>query len=328
MTQAASQARVWADDPMGRLRVTSRLTAAYLLDTVAIVRGGEGHVLDTLLASAIIQANVAEISQHADLQVHYAESDALPTDEARRPVSMNALATSLGVPFETVRRRVSAMVKSGHCAFVDGGVIVPTEVLSRPKYYGEAFRAYERLRRFYYELRDLGLLPELPPPSVDLAGGTFPVRAVSRLAGAYVLRIVEMMGSVGTLAEGDLVDTLILLEVFRSNVEHLPPEQRGGEGFETGDMIRNEQRRPVAVSVLARRVGLPLETVRRRASALAARGACRRVRGGLILPAEVLANSLLHRSLAGNATNLARLFGSLSRLGVLQVWDSLPPPEA
>jgi hypothetical protein len=327
MTQAASQARAWADDPIGRLRVTSRLTAAYLLDTVAIVRGGEGHVIDTLLASAIIQANVAEIGQHADLQVQYAESDALPTDDMRRPVSMNALAASLGIPFETVRRRVSAMVKSGHCAFADGGVIVPTAVLARPHYYVQAFRAYERLRAFYYELRDLGLLPELPPPSVDLAGGTFPVRAVSRLAGSYVLRIVEMMGSAGTLAEGDLVDTLILLEVFRSNVEHVPHDNRGGEGFEIGDMIRDDQRRPVAVSALARRVGLPLETVRRRVASLKTRGACRRVSGGLIIPADALANSTLPRALAGNAANLARLFGSLSRLGVLQIWDTLPPPE-
>jgi hypothetical protein len=326
MTQGATQARAWADDPIGRLRVTSRLTAAYLLDTVSIVRA-EGHVLDTLLASAIIQANVAEIQQHADLQVQYAESDALPTDEMRRPVSMNALAASLGVPFETVRRRVGAMVKSGHCAFVDGGVIVPTAVLAQPQYYVQAFHGYERLRAFYYQLRDLGLLPDLPPPSVDLAGGTFPVRAVSRLAGSYVLRIVELLGSAGNLAEGDLVDALILLEVFRSNVEHVPPDQRGGEGFETGDMIRDDQRRPVAVSALAHKVGLPLETVRRRVAALMARGACRRVSGGLIVPAEVLANPVLHRSLAGNAANLARLFGSLSRLGVLQVWDSLPPPE-
>lgn len=327
MTQAVSQAHAWADDPIGRLRVTSRLTAAYVLDTVAIVRGGEGHVIDTLLGSAIIQANVAEISQHADLQVQYAESDALPTDEMRRPVSMNALATSLGIPFETVRRRVSAMVKSGHCAFVDGGVIVPTAVLARPDYYVQAFRAYERLRAFYYSLRDLALLPELPPPSVDLAGGTFPVRAVSRIAGSYLLRIVEVMGAAGTLAEGDLVDTLILLEIFRSNIEHLSPEQRGGEGFEAGDMIHDHQRRPVAVSALARRVGLPLETVRRRVAALMKRGSCRRVSGGLIIPADALANTTLPRALAGNATNLQRLFSSLSRLGVLQVWDGLPPPE-
>lgn len=326
MTYAATQARVWADDPIGRLRVTSRLTAAYLLDTVAIVRG-EGHVLDTLLASAIIQANVADIHRHADLQVQFAETDALPDDGMRRPVSINALAASLALPFETVRRRVGGMVRSGYCAQVDGGVIVPTAVLAQPQYYVQAFRAYERLRRFYYELRDLGLLPELPPPSVDLAGGVFPVRAVTRLAGAYVLRIVEMIGSVGTLAEGDLVDSLILLEVFRSNVEHIPPHERGGEGFEPGDMVGDGYRRPVAVSALARRVGLPLETVRRRSTALMARGACRRVSGGLIVPGAALATSLLHRSLAGNASNLARLFGSLSRLGVLQVWDSLPPPE-
>lgn len=325
MTRPALSAISAADEQTGRLRLTSRLTAAYLLDTIAIVRG-EGHLLDTLLASAIIQANVAEIVQHADLQLAFAESDALPPDDMRRPVSVNALASSLNVPFETVRRRVAGLVRDGYCVAVEGGVIVPSAVLIRPKYYADAFRGYERLRAFYYQLRDLDLLQDLPSPSVDLAAGAFPVRAVARLVGAYVLRIVEMLGKAGILAEGDLVDALILLEAFRTNVEHLAQDLGSRVAFGPGNVVSDSQRRPVSVAALAKRLGMPQETVRRRVSALVARGACRRVGGGVIVPSELLAHPFLRRSLSGNAANLQRLFGSLARLGVLNVWDTLPPP--
>jgi DNA-binding Lrp family transcriptional regulator len=327
VSPAALQLGAWADDQVGRLRLTSRLTAAYLLDAVAISRG-ETHLLDALLAAAIIQANVAEIGRHADLQVAYAESDALPTDDIRRPVSMNAVATSLGLPFETVRRRVNLMIAGGFCKAVEGGVIVPSAALADPKYYVAAFQGYERLRTFYYQLRDLQLLQDLPPPTVDLANGVFPVRAVSRLVGSYILRIVETLGKEGNRVEGNLVDALVLVEIFRSNVEHLPHAMRGGEGFTPGDMVGDDQRAPVSAGRVAKRLGLPEETVRRRVASLLKRGACVRVAGGLIIPSSVLASPVLRSALLANAGNLQRLFDSLSRLGVLQVWDGLPPPAA
>lgn len=322
MTTIAATALAMADDDsLGRLRLTTRLTIAFLLDTIAIVRG-QGNVIDTLLISAIIQANVAEITAHADLQVAYAARDEMPTDEMRRPVSINALAASLQLPFETVRRRVNAMVRDGHCRAIEGGVIVPTEVLNQPGYYSQAFRSYERLRAFYYKLRDLGLLRDLPPSSVDLADGVFPVRTATRLVGAYVLRIVETLGSMGPL-----VDAIILLEVFRSNVEHLPNDMRGGEGFNPQDMVDDRHRRPISAGAVARRVGMPVETVRRHIAGLLDRGVCTRVVGGLIVPATALANPALPMAAAANASNLNRLFAALARLGVLDVWDTLPAPD-
>ncbi len=308
-----------ADDQIARLRLTSRLATAFLLDIIAIARG-EGDVLDTLLIGAIIQANIAEINRRADLQLAYAGSHDIPPDEMRRPVSMNALASSLQLPFETVRRRVGALAGEGLCKFVEGGVIVPNAVLSQPKAHADGLRAYERLQAFYYQLNDLGLLRDLPPPSVALSANTFPVRAIGRLLGTYVLRVVETLGTMG-----DLIDGLILLETFRSNVEHLPHDQRGGEGFEPADMVSDRLRTPITVTRLAKRIGVPHETARRHVAALMARGVCLRSRGGLIVPAQALTNPILPTVLAGNASNLHRLFGALAQLGVLQAWDSVQP---
>jgi DNA-binding Lrp family transcriptional regulator len=312
-----------ADDraTLARQRLLGRLGVGLLLDLIDIARSG-GDVLDTLLASVIIHANVAEIMGRADLQLVFADKDEMPPDEMRRPVTMHAIATSLALPFETVRRRVRNMVETGFCKAVDGGVIVPGAVLAAPQYTLGGFRGYERIRAFYYQLGDLGLLREVPPATVELAPGVFPIRAVARLVGTYVLRVIETLAPVG-----DLVDGLVWLEIYRSNVEHLPAELSEAPGAPPGpdDLAHDGLRRPAPVTALAARLGLPHETVRRRVTGMIARGACVRVHGGLIVPGEALARAEFAAVLGDNAANLTRLFGALSQLGVLQVWDSVRP---
>lgn len=304
-TKAASWPAQALEDPAAQWRLKSRLAVAFLLDVIGIVRG-DGHILDTLLVSAVIQANVQEISRRADLQVAFALSDQLPPDELRRPVSMNAIASSLDLPFETVRRRLNRLVREGYCTAVSGGLIVPSAVLNRPKYYVDGLRGFERLRAFYYQLSDLGLLPELPRSSVRLSPETFPVRVVSRLVGTYVLRVVEAVG-----VAVDLLDGLILLEAHRSNTEGLALDADAAPI-------------PISVARLAARIGAPAETVRRHAADLTERGLCLRVRGGLVVPPEALFGPL-RPALEVNVGDLQRLFAALAELGVLQVWDNARP---
>lgn len=308
---AARAAGAPADVPPARAR-WPRLALGLMLDMIDNARAG-GNALDTLLASAVIQANVAEINRRADLQTGFAETNEIPPDELRRPVSVNALAASLGLPFETVRRRISGMVRDGFCKVVEGGVIVPSAVLSDPKYFASAFKGYEQLRAFYYQAKALGVLGELPAPTVDLSAQAFPMRTLARLAGVYILRVVETLG-----AAGDLVDGLIWMETLRANLEGLPPEAIEEEA---DDALRT----PIPISGVAARLGMPPETVRRHAADLVERGCCARTGGGLIVPAAALKRPDLHAILAGNAQNVARLFSALSQLGILKVWDGIQP---
>lgn len=301
-------------EQLRRMRILGRLTTAYLLDTIAIARGREDPI-DSLLAAAIVQANVAEITHRAEAQEAYVVNDEVPSDDVRRPVSVNAIAVSLGLPFETVRRRVNKMLRTGFCRAVDGGVIVPSSMLATPLYVTGAFQSYERLRAFYYQLRDFRLLDRLPEPTVELSANNFPVRTVSRLVGAYVLRVIETMG-----LHGDIIDGMVLLEIFRSNVEALPQDRPG--------IMTDDERRPVSVNAAAARLGLPSETVRRRVADLIERGVVERVRGGVIVPTRILSDPRLAAALSANAMNLHRLVTSLARLGVLKVWDDLNPPVA
>jgi DNA-binding Lrp family transcriptional regulator len=305
-----------ASSPLADARLANRLAMAYLLDAIAIFRG-EDHFLDALLVSAISQANVDLITRQADLQVAYAAPEAAPPDALRRPVSMNALASSLGLPFETVRRRVRGLLARGICEAACGGVIVPTRQLSSPAYIKRTFESYERLRAFYYQLSDLGLLKQLPAPSIDLGETLTPLRTVARVSNDYALRVVDSL----MRAMGDLMAGIILMEVVRCNTERLTARQRGGEGNAPQDYVSDEFRRPVSVSSLGRRIGLPVETVRRHAAELLARGLCIRVRGGLVAPAEALARPAMAAFAAEHLMNLHRMFAALAQLGVLAVWD-------
>lgn len=301
-------------------RITNRLALRYVLDVIAIARG-DRHLLDNLLITTITQANVSTISRRADLQVTYAGEAEAPPDDMRRPVSINAVATSLGLPFETTRRRIKGLARQGLCRIVDGGVIVPTEILTSAEYLQNAYKAYERLRAFYYELRDLDLLAPLPRPTVALTGQQVPIRPTARLAADYVLRNIDTILE----AVGDLVEGIVLLEIFRANVENLPNEQRGRDGVEPTDFVPDNLRTPVRINALAKRVGLPGETTRRHVMNLVEAGFVQRSPSGFIVPSGALARGRLVIFMSENLTNLHRMFSGLAQLGVLDVWDQLNP---
>jgi hypothetical protein len=306
-----------AADPLTRARLRHQLSMPFVLDTVAFARG-DRHLLDTLLLTSIVQANVAAISRQPGMQLAYAGLESPPPDELRRPVSINALATSLRLPFETVRRRVRNLAARDLCRVVEGGVIVPQSVLSSPSYVMNAFAAYERLRAFYYELSDRGLLVGLPAPTVALGSDQLPVRAVARLTSDYVLRVIDGLMTIA----GGLLNGLVLLAIFRGNVEHLATDGPERRAQPTGQALPDVVRRPARLGAVAARVGLPPETVRRHVTDLERRGLVARAPHGLVVPGDVLASPAIIEFIRENVSNLQRLFNGLAQFGVLAAWEA------
>jgi DNA-binding Lrp family transcriptional regulator len=304
-----------------RARFSNRLSVAFVLDVVAGARG-ERDLVDTLLANSIAQANLAVVTRQADLQAAYATLSSPTPEGLYRPVSINALASSLGLPFETVRRRVRNLVVQGVCRVADGGVIIEPGVMSTAAYAVVVTAMYERLRAFYYELRDADCVPLTPRPRVIYAGGEAPVRAVTRQVIGYILRVVELLMQ----AVDNLVSVALLFAIFRANVEHVSSEVRRREGLEPGEVIPDGLRRPARLSEVSGRLGLAAETARRHVSDLIAQGWVIRTKGGLIMTAEALARPEITRFMEDNQANLQRLFASLAQLGVLAAWDDLQPP--
>jgi hypothetical protein len=300
--------------PLAKLRVAARLANGFALDLVKL--GGTGDIVDRLLGAAISQANVAQITRSAELQLRYATFDAIPPDEERRPVSINAIASSLRIPFETTRRRVAALAEVGVLQVVPRGVIVPNGPLTTPQYRQMVFANYELVRSLYARLRGVGVVDDLAHAPSRFDPSDPPVRLVIRLSTDYLLRLAEPV----TQHIGDVIMGLVLMDVILANTEHVPdiepPEMIAPEGH-----VRDELRRPVRAAALAERLGVPLETVRRRLAKLVETDRCERRADGYVVPGRVLGREPFVQYMVANRTHVQRLFQGLADHGVLALWD-------
>lgn len=135
-------------------RAAVRAGAEYLLRSLELLgRLVGGQMLTGLVSLALTQANVA----HLMADGRYADLDDLPPDAERRPVSVLALAASLGLPYETTRRHVEALIRAGHCVRVKGGVITPAVALDTELHRELLIANLANLRRLARELRTVGM---------------------------------------------------------------------------------------------------------------------------------------------------------------------------
>ncbi len=301
------------------IRVAARLAVGFALDLVKLSGFGR-DVIDGLLLAAISQANVSLITRDPDLQRTYASLDQPPPDDLRRPVSINAIAGSLRIPFETTRRRIAALIEAGVLQSTPRGVILPQAPLNSAYYRMVAEANYALVRSLYFRLRKIGMLSELARPN----GPPFdpenpPTRLVIRLSADYLLRLVEPLRQ----NIGDLVSSLILLDVFSANTEHLTDIEGGDEGNEwtEGGFVPDADRRPVGAADIARRLGIAHETVRRRLIRLVADGKCERCDDGYWVTSRILGSGLLLGVVLANQTYLQRLFANLAELGIVSEWE-------
>jgi DNA-binding Lrp family transcriptional regulator len=294
-----------------------RASLGFILDVFHLTRNG-GDILGPLISSVIIESNVALINQDPEVSGRYAALDTPPPDELRRPISINAVATSLRLPYETVRRRVAAAIAAGTCVATPKGVYVPAAALQGPAHETLLIARYERLKQFYFELKALEVFQgvNLAPPGAPVLTSP-PVRAGNRAISEYSLRVIE-----GIMRRiGDPLTGILLLEMTRANAE---PTDRAHFAMDAPlpDMLRV----PVTTLTLARRLGLPAETVRRHVAKLDALGFCRKTKGGRLAALEQLGqgNNGEH-GLADNLINVQRLFAKCAALGIVPYWEAEGP---
>jgi hypothetical protein len=136
-------------------RLAARLSADYLLRSLKIVGElAEGELMTGLVNLALVQANVAHLDR---VSSGYDAVDRPPPDEVRRPVSVLALSSSLGLPYETTRRHVAKMLANGQCVRRKGGVVVPAAVVDDPQRMRMLEANLVNLRRLFRGLRNAGV---------------------------------------------------------------------------------------------------------------------------------------------------------------------------
>jgi DNA-binding Lrp family transcriptional regulator len=309
-----------SEPPISTLRLALRASNGFALDLLQIYRSDRDFT-DALILAALVQSNAAPISGDAGLQRRYALFESPVPEPMRRAISINAISASLGIPFETVRRRIKRLVADGLCDATPQGVRYADEVLGSESHRRALEANYGAVRDLYLRLvRNSCLrLMELPPNAEAFGpGGPPPLRIVWRSSADYFLRMTEML----LPRFANLTQALVILEVVRANTLGMPDAIRGEDGLEPDAFPPDSYRRPVRTSEVAARLGLPHETARRNLLDLVADGRVQRVQDGFIVPAAVLARANVVAGWTANFRNLGRMFADLAETGVLARWDA------
>jgi hypothetical protein len=289
---------------------TWRLAQAALEFTVDQVAQGLTGLksLDALIVLAVNQANIASLTRDVDARYAYGGLSAPAPDESRRPVSIHAIAQSMHLPFETVRRRIHHLEALGACRQEARGVIIPSAYLSSSAYLQDVLAAHERMRRLYFALANGQLLEPLPPSNY-LPTDEAPVRAAARLLSDFLLRIADIL----MRRTEDTVSGLIFAAVV---ADALQPRADGSGAL------------GLTASEAARRLGLPAETVRRRLAQLHEAGHCRRDPGARFTVPVDPADPRSQAFVTELAATLQRLMAGLAERGVIESWVNPQSPAA
>lgn len=130
-----------------------RLAIGAILRAVGMVnREYNGDITAALVFASVVEANVGHLAT-----AQLAAVARLPPDEMRRPVTGVALAATLGIPNETVRRKIKGLIDQGLLVRVDGGLIVPTEVMASDRMTRLTRASFLNLRRLFIQLRRIGV---------------------------------------------------------------------------------------------------------------------------------------------------------------------------
>lgn len=135
-------------------RAAVRSATDYILRWVEIANETHGaDLVYALVFTTLWAGNVSHLRGRT-----YSGVDDIPPDDERRPITIRQVSDSLGLPYETVRRRVVEMLDRGMAQKVGReGFIVPGAALGRPEVVNGLKRSHSSLMRFLKELKTLGI---------------------------------------------------------------------------------------------------------------------------------------------------------------------------
>lgn len=295
--------------PSPRVWTLARLSLGFTLEQVAAGLA-DLSPMDALLVLAVNQANIAPLTRDPAARQAYGDLEHAAPDDARRPASINAMANSLGIPFETTRRRLKKLEGQGVCKTIPGsGIVIPESFLTSPAYLQSVLAAHERLIAFYARLLEGDLLDPLPATNYGIDDGV-PLRGAARLLADYLLRGLD-----GLLREGeDVASALTFLAILVTALDEAPWPPLAAEPTPF---------RAIRVSDVARRLRMPGETVRRHVLGLEEVGLVARTRGGVAVAQDILDRPAIQTLAEEHAAAVQRLFAGLAERGVVAAWEQM-----
>lgn len=245
----------------------AHLSVKYFLETTDFVSRWLGRdVVNSLVFLAILSENFRDFA-----------FTPLRTELAPRPVSITALARTLDMPYETVRRHARALSAAGFCRKQKGGYVVSVQVPERLDLEDLLEEMTSATRRLLKGLIQIGApLPKSAcPAALDFA----------RCAGPMAIRFyVEGMVGVCQSLNMDVVRVVILLNIVRRNHSEFEPDlPAAGMAEAPAHWNVEAKRQAVTTYGVAKTLRIPYETVRRHCRALLEQGAVETHPGGGLL---------------------------------------------
>ena len=150
-------------------------------------------------------------------------------------------------------------------------------------------------------------------------------RAVTRLSGRYVLRAFQLLIEL----YGDIRAGLIAQAIHAANTAHVYPRTEAGRTpADSAGVLPDDARRPIGIARLADSAGLPFETTRRVVQRLIDSGTCRRVSGGVIVPASIVTRRETVRAVHANLGYVREFLRDLQAAGLAEPVASVLTPAA
>ncbi|MDG2520710.1 hypothetical protein P7B02_04075 [Caulobacter segnis] len=282
----------------------------FIRDCGAIARG-ERDPHDAFILSAIANASLTPVNRDPEANTYFSPADQPPPDELLRPISINAVAQSLGMPFETVRRRIGGLAREGLIAVTPAGVMVLSSTISSPAYVAMLTASYDRAGQFYRDMRALNAAQHVPSPTLVRQDDGPPVRVVGRAISDYFLRTAHILMRFG----GNLPTAAVLVEIVLENTADLDDA-----GLTQWISASGAAGRPARIADIARPIRFSGETARRYVNLLQARGLVVRGRSGFFAVTPDALKDLVAQAAAASAADARRFFSILDRSGVLAAW--------
>jgi biotin operon repressor len=140
-------------------RQATRLTIEYFLRGVkANAEYFEGDFLFALVLLGILSANNRRIIRSPEIAAAYPAITDVPAASHRAPISVTALARSLGLSYETARRKVHRLIDKGMCARTDDGLVLTDQALSGERFMELIRVGNANLRKLITALQRDGLI--------------------------------------------------------------------------------------------------------------------------------------------------------------------------
>lgn len=144
------------------------------------------------------------------------------------------------------------------------------------------------------------------------------------VTGDYVFRVMKDFSE---LCGNDVTAALVFITVTQAVTQHLRVRDAAPADLE-GAFFKDALRRPATVSGIAEALGLPVETVRRKAIKLAAAGLMKRTQQGrLMVDTEVLTRADLLEVVFRNRGNADAMRARLGRLESVETRGFQQPPS-